>query len=134
MKTWQYTGLILVAIGIIHTLFAVVVFWPLVEEMIIDGFINSVADVPESKFAVHWFLLSGYFWVVTGLLCHWIIQQTHTPLPIFFGTLNLVFGLVAGTFQPLSGTWVFVLLGLFIIYSSRKLKSIKTNHTFTSGL
>lgn len=101
MKIWQYTGLFMATIGIIYTLFAVVVFWPFVAGMVRDGIIGSVSDEPQSQFAVHWLMLSGYFWVVTGLLCHWIIQQTNTPLPLFFGILTLTFGLVAGAFQPL---------------------------------
>ncbi len=120
MKTWQYTGLFLVAIGVIHTLFAAIVFWPFVKGMVVDGIINSVSDEPQSRFAVHWFMLSGYFWVVTGLLCHWMIGQTRTPLPAFFGVLIIVFGLIAVGFQPLSGAWVFIGLGGYIVYSARK--------------
>ena len=120
MKTWQYTGLFLVAIGVIHTLFSVVVFWPFVVGMFQDGIINSVSDEPQSRFAVHWFMLAGYFWVVTGLLCHWIIGQTQKPLPSFFGWLIVAFGLVAVGFEPASGAWVFIILGVFVIYAARK--------------
>ncbi len=120
MKAWKYSGLFLIAIEIIHTLFAIIVFWPFVKGMVIDGLTNAVTDEPESRFAVHWFLLSGYFWIATGILCHWIIRKTDTPLPIFFGVLLLIFGLLAVGFQPLSGTWVFVILGIFMIYSAKR--------------
>ena len=124
MKTWQHTGIFLVVIGVIHTLFAAIVFWPFVKGMVVDGIINSVSDEPQSRFAVHWFMLSGYFWIVTGLLCHWIIDQTHTPLPAFFGVLLVVFGLVAVAFEPISGAWIFVIFGLFVIRSARKKRAV----------
>ena len=120
MKTWQYIGVFLVAIGIVHTLFSVVVFWPFVAGMFRDGIVGSVSDEPQSRFAVHWFMLAGYFWIVTGLLCHWMIARTRRPLPAFFGMLIIAFGLVAVVFQPLSGAWVFVVLGGFVVYAARK--------------
>ncbi len=127
MRFWKKPGNLLIIIGVIHTIFTAVVFKSFVSDMVVSGIVNSVSDEPKSYFAVHWFLLSGYFWIIAGFLCNYIIQVTGQPLPRHFGVMFLAFGIIAVAFQPLSGAWVFVLLGTYVILQSRIKKTKKPN-------
>lgn len=56
-------------------------------------------------------------------------SPNRSALPAFFGVLLIVFGLVAVVFQPVSGTWALIILGVFVIYAARKNKAITESST-----
>lgn len=112
-------GRILVIFGVIHTIFASIVFSDFLAVMIENGLVNAIKDEPSSNFAVHWFMLSGYFWMITGYLMHYITDTLRSPLPRFLGFFILLFGAVAVVLQPISGAWVFVPFGLSLVYKHK---------------
>ena len=124
MKIRRTSGTLLIAIGVIHSLFTFIVFAPFLAEMLANGVINSVHDEPKSLFAVHWFALSGYFWIIAGYLVNYVEKATDQPLPQRFGVLFIVFGLVAVVFEPISGAWTFVAYGIYVVFRARRAERI----------
>lgn len=102
MKRW--IGRSLVAIGLLHTIFGVVVFAPTWATLAREGVFNTVNQQPMRE-AAYWFLFFGLLLLLLGALVDWCEAQGST-LPAFIGWGLLVMTLVGVAVMPVSGLWL----------------------------
>ena len=103
--TWK--GLWLLAVAAIHTVFAVVEFRPLLEEILQRGMIDSVGTDPMVG-AVAWFVLFGAVLALLGWAV--LLVERHAAAapsllrPLGLGVLALA--LLGIALMPASGFWL----------------------------
>jgi hypothetical protein len=121
----KISGLVLVVIGLLHSLTALVMpgaigFSEIWKEIIDVGVVDALKSDSLRIWGYYWFLISGFFMIIYGLLCHWVENQLNSPLPSFIGwglLLVSIFGIVMdiGT-----GFWLVLLIAINIIVSSQR--------------
>jgi len=119
VKIWKYSGIFLVATGIIHTLVGLALGKEVYLEIIRDGLINAVSQDYAREFAF-WFLICGIFIILFGQVLHYYIKREQKPAPLSLGYSLLiltVFGCIA---EPVSGFWLFLPQALIIIFANKK--------------
>jgi len=72
MKIWKYSGIFLVATGILHTIVAIAIGIEAFSEIIRDGLINVISQDYTRAFAF-WFLICGIFLILLGQVLHYYI-------------------------------------------------------------
>lgn len=122
MKLWKYSGVLLIATGILHTIVAILLGKDIYWEMIQDGFVNSTNDDFTRGFAL-WFLVCGVFIIIFGRTLHYYIRREQKPAPLFLGYSILILAIIGGLIEPVSGFWLFVPQALIIIIANRKLNA-----------
>ena len=121
MKLWKYSGIFLVATGILHTIVAIVLGKDTFLEIIRDGVFNvtSMSQDYTRMFAV-WFLICGIFIIFLGQVLHHYIKKEQKPAPLLVGYSMLVFAIIGCAVEPGSGFWLFLPQALIIILANRK--------------
>jgi Family of unknown function (DUF6463) len=117
MKYW--IGKWIVAVSIIHTIFAFVVFPEVISQIFRDGVYDSIGVDPLRGAAV-WFLLFGFVLFALGLATNIIEELSNgdVPAPIGFSLLFVIFSGVV--LMPISGFWLALPPALTIIYKRYK--------------
>lgn len=112
MKNW--IGKFLVGIGILHTLFGIVLLVPLVgPELLADGLVNTINGQPKRE-AFLWFLMSGFLIIlIGGMVNH--LEQSGVAMPKFVGWSLLTIAIFAVFFSPLSGGWLIFIPAIALI-------------------
>lgn len=121
----KISGLALVAIGLLHSLIALVMpgaigFGGIWKEIVDVGVVDAVKPESLRIWGYYWFLVPGFLTIVYGLLCHWIENQLSHPLPSFAGWGLLA---VAGFCIVLdidTGFWLVLLIAINMIVASRR--------------
>ena len=119
IKIWKYSGILLVATGILHTIVAIAVgkevFWGIIQ----DGVFNAVSPdvIRETMF---WFLICGFFVILLGQVLHYYIKKEQKPAPLSFGYSLLAITILGCIVEPLSGFWLFLPQALIIIFANKK--------------
>jgi hypothetical protein len=103
MQPWK--GLWLVAVSVIHTVFALVVFPKILISIIERGVFNSVGADPMIG-AVVWFVLFGVVLFICGLSIFELEKARPGPLPRSLGWSLLALVLLGGVLMPVSGFWL----------------------------
>ena len=103
MKLWKYSGTLLTATGVIHTIYALFLGKEAFTEMLNNGLIDSIGENHNLGFAF-WFL----------------IRKEQKPAPLFLGYFILLFTIIGCIVEPISGFWLFLPQALIIIYSNMK--------------
>ena len=119
MKVWKFSGTLLTATGIIHTVVALLSGWETYKEMLQDGFINSVGDDFKRGFAL-WFLICGILLIFLGQTLQHYIKKEQKPAPLFLGHALLLISIVGCFIEPVSGFWLFIPQALIIVFANRK--------------
>ncbi|MCL2560696.1 MAG: DUF6463 family protein [Rikenellaceae bacterium] len=121
MKLWRYSGIFLVATGILHTIVALIMGKDAFLEIIRDGVINvtSASQDCMRAFAV-WFFICGIFIILLGQVLHYYIKKEQKPAPLFFGYSLLIFSIFGCLIEPGSGFWLFIPQALIIIFAKRR--------------
>jgi hypothetical protein len=119
VKLWKYSGIILVATGVLHTIVALLVGKDAFLGMLRDGFINSIGDNTDRDLAF-WFLACGIFFIFFGHALHCYIKKTKEPAPPIFGYYLLAFSILGCFIAPVSGFWLILPQALIIIFAKRK--------------
>lgn len=122
MKTW--IGKSIVVIGIIHTVFGLVVFRGIFETLFSEGLFNTVNQQPDRE-AAFWFLFSGFALLIIGVLVNWI-ERTLTTFPLCISWSFLILTLAGVFIMPISGFWLLLVpaVGLLVrMARSRQTKS-----------
>ena len=112
MRTW--TGPLLIAIGLLHTVFGVTHYRRELAETWHAGFFNALAPALARKLAF-WFLFSGFLLIVLGHLCLWLEKGLGRPVPAFVGWELLVLSLVGAALMPVSGFWLVIAAAIYSI-------------------
>jgi hypothetical protein len=119
VKLWKYSGIFLLATGILHTIVAVLVgkeaLWAILREGLPD---TAGEDVPREL--AFWFLICGIMLVFLGQVLHYYIKKEKRPAPLFLGYYLLVFSIIGCVIVPVSGFWLFIPQALIIIFAKRK--------------
>jgi Family of unknown function (DUF6463) len=121
MKYW--IGKWIVAVSIIHTIFAFVVFPEVISQIFHDGVFNSIG-VDPLRGAVVWFILFGFVLFALGLATNIIEEMSNGDVPSSIG-FSLLFVIFSGVvLMPISGFWLALPPALIIIYKRYKLSNI----------
>ncbi|MEO1147341.1 MAG: DUF6463 family protein [Cyanobacteria bacterium J06638_22] len=127
MQAW--IGKALFAIGVIHTLFGIIVMHETLSILVGEGLFNTVNGQPGRE-AVFWFLFTGFLLLIVGALINWI-EQHHATLPTFLRWSFLALTLLGIIVIPISGVWLIIpcVVGIFV----RASKPEEQQSTFPSG-
>ena len=119
VKIWKYSGIFLVATGILHTIAAIALGKEAFSEIIRDGIINVISQDYTRAFAF-WFLICGIFVILLGQVLHHYIKKEQKPAPLFLGYSMLVLTIFGCLAVPVSGFWLFLPQALIIIFAHKK--------------
>jgi hypothetical protein len=120
LKIWKYSGIFLIATGILHTVVALALGWEAIVEIIRDGLlINVMSREITQEFAL-WFFICGIFVILLGQVLHFYIKREQKPAPLSFGYSLLVFTIFGCIVEPGSGFWLFLPQALIIIFANKK--------------
>jgi hypothetical protein len=123
----KISGLALIIIGLLHSAIALLIpgtigfsgIWQEIAEV-------SVFDAvkPESLriWGYYWFVISGLFTMLYGLLCHWIENQLNHPLPPFVGWGLLALACFGIVLDLDTGFWLVLLVAINAIVASQRSK------------
>ena len=123
VKFWKYSGIFLIATGILHSVVGIAMGKDYLLGIIKDGFFNATQnDFPRGL--VFWFLVCGVFFIILGQVLHYYIKKEQQPAPNILGYWLLGVGAVGCIIIPVSGFWLFIPQALIIIIANNKVKRI----------
>ena len=123
LKLWKYSGIFLIATGILHTVVAILLGWKTFMAIVRDGLlINITARDYTHEFAL-WFFICGIFVILLGQVLHFYIKKEQKPAPLCFGYSLLVFTIFGCIVEPSSGFWLFIPQALIIIFANKKVEN-----------
>ena len=118
MKRW--IGRWIIATSIIHTAFALFVFWDIWVQIVANGIFDTVKENSEVGAPV-FFLLWGLLYFVFGLVID-ALEKKQIALPMSLGWGLLMNAIVAVVLIPQSGFWLLFPPSIFAIMSKRNRK------------
>ena len=121
----KISGLALVAIGLLHSLLALVMpgaigFSGIWKEIGDVGVVDAVKSESLRIWGYYWFLVPGFLMIIYGLLCHWIENQLNRPLPSFAGWGLLAVAGFCIVLDVDNGFWLVLLVVVNMIAASRR--------------
>jgi len=117
MKHW--IGRWLIAVSIIHTVFAAVVFDNVLVSIIRRGVFNTVGNDPMTG-AVVWFVLFGVALFICGLAVS-ALERSNSPLPRSLGWSLMVLVALGVVLMPASGFWLAIPPAIAILLRSPRI-------------
>ncbi len=111
MKNW--IGKSIIIIGIIHSVFGLVMFRSTLSEIINEGVFNTVNGQIMREFTF-WFIVFGFLAIILGCLVDWCESQ-EIKIPNFLGWGLLVLTLLIVVIMPISGGWLFFIPSIGLI-------------------
>jgi uncharacterized membrane protein YecN with MAPEG domain len=119
VKTWKYSGIFLIATGILHIIVAIALGKDAFLEIIQNGIVNVTSQDYTCAFAF-WFLICGIFVILLGQVLHYYIKKEQKPAPLSFGYSLLILTIFGCIVEPISGFWLFFPQALIIIFANKK--------------
>jgi len=120
LKIWKYSGIFLIATGLIHTIVAIILGKETFLKIINDGL--YVTEIDFSRAFAIWFFICGIFVILLGQVLHYYIKREQKPAPLSFGYSLLIFTIFGCIIEPGSGFWLFLPQALIIIFANKKIK------------
>ena len=117
---WKYSGIFLIATGLLHTVVAIAYGWDAFVEIIKDGLLINLSSRALSHEFALWFFVCGIFIILLGQVLHSYIKKEQKPAPLSFGYSLLVFTIFGCMIEPASGFWLFIPQALIIIFAHKK--------------
>lgn len=111
-RTW--TGWWVATVGMLHTLFGIVVYAPGWAGIARQRFWNSV-DGDVTREHAFWFTAFGPATILLGALMVWVEKHARQSLPRFVGYSLLAAVAVWGVLMPVSGMWLLIPPGVAIV-------------------
>jgi len=124
MKIWQYSGIFLIATGILHTIAAIIFGWEAFVEIIRNGLLINITSRDCTHELALWFFVCGIFVILLGQVIHFYIKKEQKPAPLSFGYTLLVFTIFGCIVEPGSGFWLFIPQALIIIFANKKIRNV----------
>ena len=118
MRVW--IGKFIIAIGLIHGVFGLVVFRDTLNLLVAEGLINTVNGEPDRELAF-WFIAFGVLVIVLGALVEWC-ERRGVGLPQFLGWSLLGFTALLLLIMPISGAWLLLAPSIGAVVRSRTLR------------
>ena len=120
-KIWKYSGIFMIATGILHTVIAIIMGMEAFVDIIQKGLlINLTSRDCTHEFAL-WFFICGIFVILLGQVLHFYIKREQKPAPLGFGYSLLCFTIFGCMVEPGSGFWLFLPQALIIIFANKKM-------------
>jgi hypothetical protein len=122
MKLYNQSGWLLIAIAVLHSTIGLLMGWGILAGIVADGGWNSIetaGSIDYSRSAIVWFLVTGFFWMLLGGLMQAWLHVTTEALPKTLGWGLTAAGVIVAFLLPVSGAWLFILLGLLVVYGSQ---------------
>lgn len=108
-------GALVAGIGMVHNLLGFVLgAAPLLEILSAGGF-NAVTDDRPWRLAIFWFLWFGWALMLLGGTWHWA-ERSGLTLPRWGGAALIALGLGGAFFMPVSGFWLVVPVGVWVLW------------------
>jgi hypothetical protein len=111
-------GNLLMATGIGHALVGVALFYEALAAILREGFFNAIAPHMDRE-AAFWFLLLGPVWFLLGQVVNRAVSHRDTRLLGLLGWHVLVVGVVGAMLMPISGFWILIAVGPWILKAAR---------------
>lgn len=121
MKIWKYSGIILIATGILHIIVAFLKYGKTYMKIIRDGAVDAIGGDCERGIAL-WFLVCGILLIFWGQGMHARIKETKSPAPRSVGWSLMVVSIAGCIVEPVSGFWLFLPQAAIIVLAGRKEK------------
>ena len=118
IELWRYSGILLIATGVIHTVVGIALGGEYLWEILNDGLFDALGDDAHRNFAF-WFLAMGIILIILGHVLHHYISREQKPVPRFIGYYFLGLSVVGCIIVPVSGFWLFIPQALIIIFAKR---------------
>jgi len=119
VSLWKYSGIILLATGILHTIVAVLFERESLWAILREGLFDTVGD-DLTRGRAFWFLFCGITFIFLGQVLHHYIKKEQKPAPLFLGYYMLVLSVVGCIIIPASGFLLILPQALIIILAKRK--------------
>jgi len=119
VKIWKYSGIFLIATGILHTIVAIMLGKEAFLSICRDG-LYSVNPLDYTRAFAIWFFICGIFIILLGQVLHYYIKKKQKPAPLSFGYSLLIFTIFGCIVEPGSGFWLFLPQALIIIFANKK--------------
>jgi len=98
----------------LHSAVGVILHFNPLVAVILDG-AGTVAHPHLDRLAILWFMFSGALMFVIAFFALWSVKQTGT-MPRFLGYTFLIFGIGGGLILPVSGFWLYIPVGLTLLF------------------
>ena len=118
VKWWKYSGIFLIATGILHSVVGIIVMGNDLWAILKDGLVNAVGDDVDRNLAF-WFLICGIFIIFFGQVLHHYIKKEQKPAPLFVGYWFLGLSVIGCIIAPATGFWLFIPQALIILFVKR---------------
>ena len=123
MKIWKYSGVMLIATGILHTILALLAGGEVFMEMIRNGLFNTIAGDNYFHQSAFWFLVCGVLLIPFGQTLHYYQKREQKPAPMSLGYSLLIISILGCIIMPVSGFWLFIPQALIIIIGNKRMKT-----------
>ena len=117
----ELSGLLLIAISVLHTVFGFVKGYGPLAEIVRAGFFNALAG-HYPRIAVVWFLFFGFLIFVLGHVCMWIERHLNRPVPAFLGWELFALSVIGIALMG-GGFWFLMIIAAYIIASAQRAKT-----------
>ena len=123
----KYSGYYLIATGILHSVIGLILGWETLLAMHQDNWLASTMIGDQILFdreAISWFLLSGFFWILFGLMLQKALDDGFIP-PVSLAWGFVLIGILVAIIMPISGAYLFIVQGIILLLGRKKANSIK---------
>ena len=123
----KYSGYYLIATGILHSVIGLILGWETLLAMHQDNWLASTMIGDQILFdreAISWFLLSGFFWILFGLMLQKALDEGFIP-PVSLAWGFVLIGILVAIIMPISGAYLFIVQGVILLLGRKKANSIK---------
>jgi Family of unknown function (DUF6463) len=117
------SGLLLVAIGVLHTVVGILNGHSVLSRISGATFSTEASRqlvAALGKQFVFWFLFGGFLTVVLGHLLTWVERRLGRPVPSFVGWELLALSIVGLFVMPVSGFWLVLAVAIYMIVRARR--------------
>lgn len=118
----KYSGYYLIGTGVIHSLIGLALGWNTLLDMHQDSWFASTMVGDQILFdreAISWFLLSGFFWVLFGIMLQKALDEGFIP-PVSLAWGLLIIGIIIAIIMPISGAYFFIIQGIILLLGIKK--------------
>lgn len=113
-------GTFLMAIGVIHCTVGLAFGLDTLGQILSDGFVDAV-EPHVGRMYWFWFMMTGLLLIIVGQLTH-TIERRGGPLPGYLGWEILALGVFATVAIPVSGGWLVIGAGVYLLLKRRQLR------------
>lgn len=117
MTRWM--GRWIIFVSLLHTIFGMVMFWPVIAQIALAGVFNAVGTDPM-RGAVAWFLLAGFFMATIGLAVDALERTGQHQALRNAGITMLLTALLGIVLFPASGFWLTLPSSIAMIVRKRE--------------